>query len=87
MHACDAGSGSAFAPLRHLAENFGDKRKKAILTVDDWEGLRGRARAIKDETLLELDTYLEQFAANAETPGQRSIGLAMPQRPAELFSS
>ena len=57
--------------LRHLAENFGEKRKKAIATVDDWEGLRDRARAIKDETLLELDTYLEQFAANAENAGAK----------------
>ena len=57
--------------LRHLAENFGEKRRKAIATVDDWESLRDRARAIKDETLLELDTYLEQFAANAERAGAK----------------
>src|SRR5204862_388835 len=37
----------------------------------DWEGARDRARAIKDETLLHLDRYLEQFAANAERAGAR----------------
>jgi L-lactate dehydrogenase complex protein LldF len=57
--------------LRHLAETFGDKRKKAIATVDDWEGLRTRARAIKDDVLLHLDSYLEQFAANAERAGAK----------------
>ena len=30
----------------------------AIASVDDWEGLRERARAIKEETLLHLDKYL-----------------------------
>ena len=57
--------------LRRLADTFGDKRKKAIATVDDWEGLRTRARAIKDDVLLHLDTYLEQFATNAERAGAK----------------
>ena len=45
--------------LRHLAVTFGEKRALAIASVDDWEGLRERARAIKDETLAHLDQYLE----------------------------
>lgn len=57
--------------LRHLAETFGDKRKRAIATVNDWEGLREQARAIKDDVLLHLDNYLEQFAANAEKAGAK----------------
>ena len=44
--------------LRNLADNFVDRRKIAIASVDDWEGLRERARAIKEETLLHLDKYL-----------------------------
>jgi len=36
--------------LRNLAETFGERRKVAIRSVDDWEGLRDEARAIKDET-------------------------------------
>jgi L-lactate dehydrogenase complex protein LldF len=55
--------------LRNLANVFGERRKLAIRTVDDWEALRERARAIKDETLSRLDTYLEAFATNAERAG------------------
>src|SRR5262245_25888348 len=57
--------------LRNLATTFGEKREQAIATVDDWEGLRERARAIKDETLAHLDKYLEMFADNAERAGAR----------------
>lgn len=55
--------------LRNLTVTFGEKRAQAIATVDDWEGLREKARLIKDETLAHLDKYLAQFAANAEAAG------------------
>jgi L-lactate dehydrogenase complex protein LldF len=55
--------------LRNLATTFGGRRKEAIATVEDWEGLRERARAAKDETLAHLDEYLEQFVGNAERAG------------------
>ena len=55
--------------LRNLASTFGERRKVAITTVDDWEGLRERARAIKDETLAHLYKYLAEFADNAERAG------------------
>ena len=55
--------------LRNLADNFGERRKVAMASVDDWEGLRERARAIKEETLLHLDKYLVQFVDNAENVG------------------
>ncbi len=55
--------------LRNLANTIGERRSLAIATVEDWEGLRERARAIKDETLAHLDRYLEQFADNAERAG------------------
>src|ERR1051325_4053569 len=55
--------------LRNLANTFGARRKVAVTTVDDWEGLRERARAIKDETLAHLDKYLEACADNAERAG------------------
>src|SRR5678815_3212416 len=57
--------------LRRATSLFADKRQGAIATVRDWEGLRERARAIKDETLLHLDRYLVQFAENAERAGAR----------------
>src|SRR5215218_4684244 len=55
--------------LRNLATTFGGRRKEAIATVEDWEGLRERARAAKDETLAHLDKYLEAFAENAGRAG------------------
>jgi len=55
--------------LRNLASTIGERRKVALTTVDDWEGLRERARAIKDETLAHLDKYLEAFADKAERAG------------------
>ena len=55
--------------LRHATGLFGERRKGAIGTVPDWEGLRTRAREIKDDTLAHLDRYLEQFAARAEEAG------------------
>ncbi|MEP6635640.1 MAG: LutB/LldF family L-lactate oxidation iron-sulfur protein [Acidobacteriota bacterium] len=55
--------------LRNLASTIGERRKVALTTVDDWEGLREQARAIKDETLAHLDKYLEAFADNAERAG------------------
>jgi L-lactate dehydrogenase complex protein LldF len=59
------------AALRNLATTFGERRKRAITTVRDWEGLRYQARAIKDETLAHLDVYLEQFTTNAEKAGAK----------------
>jgi L-lactate dehydrogenase complex protein LldF len=55
--------------LQNLAATFGERRRSAIATVENWEGLRDRARAVKDETLLNLDKYLAQFAEMAEKAG------------------
>ena len=55
--------------LKNLALTFGDRRRTAIATVENWEDLREKARSIKDETLLHLDVYLEKFAENAEKAG------------------
>ena len=57
--------------LRQATSLFGDRRQTALASVRDWEGARERARAIKDDTLLHLDHYLEQFTANAERAGAR----------------
>ena len=57
--------------LRHATTLFGERRRAAMATLPDWEGARDRARAIKDETLLHLDRYLEEFTANAERAGAR----------------
>ena len=57
--------------LRNLADNFAVRRTVAMASVDDWEGLREKARAIKEQTLLHLDKYLLQFVENAENAGVR----------------
>jgi L-lactate dehydrogenase complex protein LldF len=55
--------------LRNLADNFAGRRKVAMASVEDWEGLREKARVIKEETLLHLDKYLVEFTENAERAG------------------
>src|SRR5437879_4253645 len=58
--------------LRRAATVSAEKRRAAMAAASDWEGARDRARAIKDETLLHLDRYLEEFTANAERAGART---------------
>ena len=55
--------------LRNLADNFAERRRSAMASVADWEGLREKARSIKEETLLNLDKYLLEFVKNAEEAG------------------
>lgn len=55
--------------LRKMAENFAERRRVALASIDDWEGLRERARVIKEETLRHLDRYLIQFVEQAEAAG------------------
>jgi L-lactate dehydrogenase complex protein LldF len=55
--------------LRNATGLFGERRQAAVAGVPDWEELREQARALKAHTLLHLDHYLEQFAANAEKNG------------------
>ena len=57
--------------LDNLAKTFGERRKIAIQSVNNWEGMREKARKIKDETLLHLDQYLEKFTENAEKAGAK----------------
>lgn len=55
--------------LRKATGQFGKHRLAAAKGLSNWEELRTEARAIKDEVLLHLDRYLEQFARNAESRG------------------
>lgn len=57
--------------LKNLANTIGGRRKAAISSVDNWEGLREKARKIKEQTLLHLDSYLEKFTENAEKAGAK----------------
>lgn len=55
--------------LRNATSLFGKRRLAAARSVSNWEDLRSQARSIKDDTLLHLDKYLEQFTAKAEEVG------------------
>ncbi len=57
--------------LRNATTLFGTRRRAAARSLKNWEELRAQARAIKEETLLHLDRYLEQFVANAEKCGAK----------------
>jgi L-lactate dehydrogenase complex protein LldF len=57
--------------LRNATSQFGKRRLAAARDLSNWEELRTQARAIKDEVLLRLDHYLEQFVNNAELRGAR----------------
>ncbi len=45
------------------------KRDKQAFAIDEWEALRDLASKIKEHTLTNLDTYLEQFEAAATRNG------------------
>ena len=55
--------------LRNATTLFSERRRAAAKSLSNWEELRAEARAIKDETLLHLDQYLEEFVTNAEKKG------------------
>jgi L-lactate dehydrogenase complex protein LldF len=56
--------------LGHATTNFVGARAAAAAELgDDWERLRRRAGEVKEHTLLNLDYYLELFAANVERLG------------------
>src|SRR5687768_7458898 len=57
--------------LKNATSLFGERRKEAAASLPNWEALRSEARAIKDDTLLHLDRYLEQFVQNAESRGAK----------------
>ncbi|HEU0252899.1 MAG TPA: LutB/LldF family L-lactate oxidation iron-sulfur protein [Pyrinomonadaceae bacterium] len=57
--------------LKHATSLFGERRKEAAAGLPNWEELRSSARAIKDEVLLHLDRYLEEFVQNAEDRGAK----------------
>jgi len=57
--------------LKNATSLFGERRKAAAASLPNWEQLRSQARAIKDEVLLHLDRYLEEFVRNAEGRGAK----------------
>jgi len=57
--------------LRNATSLFGTRRLAAARGLTNWEELRTKARAIKDDVLLHLDQYLEAFVNKAEGRGAK----------------
>jgi len=57
--------------LKYATALFGERRNEAAAGLSNWEDLRTQARTIKDEALLHLDRYLEEFVSNAEACGAK----------------
>jgi L-lactate dehydrogenase complex protein LldF len=57
--------------LKNATSLFGERRKEAAASLPNWEELRTQARAIKDEVLLHLDKFLEEFVGHAEERGAK----------------
>lgn len=55
--------------LRSATDLFAQRREQAIACVPDWQELRERARAIKEEVLDDLHGHVEKFAAAATAAG------------------
>jgi L-lactate dehydrogenase complex protein LldF len=55
--------------LRAATTAIRGRRAAAIGELDDWEQLRAAGRAIKDHTLLNLDTYLEEVDRSVTEAG------------------
>jgi L-lactate dehydrogenase complex protein LldF len=55
--------------LKNATTLFIDRRADAITSVPDWEGLRQRARKVKEHTINNLDYYLEQLVEKVEAHG------------------
>jgi L-lactate dehydrogenase complex protein LldF len=55
--------------LTHATHAIRTKRAGAVAELPDWEALRQAAKAIKDHTLANLDTYLLRLEENVTTRG------------------
>jgi L-lactate dehydrogenase complex protein LldF len=55
--------------LAHATHTIRAKRANAVAELPDWEELRAAAKAIKDHTLANLDTYLLRLESNVTKAG------------------
>jgi L-lactate utilization protein LutB len=55
--------------VRKATSTISERRAGLVAETPDWQELRAAGAAIKDETLHDLDTYLEQFERNATNHG------------------
>ncbi|MBI5906128.1 MAG: iron-sulfur cluster-binding protein [Deltaproteobacteria bacterium] len=57
------------AAMKHATGTFGSKRAEAFAPVEDVEGLRDRASAIRERVLSDLSGYVDRFVAAATRAG------------------
>ncbi|HQR10736.1 MAG TPA: lactate utilization protein B [Casimicrobiaceae bacterium] len=67
--------------LRKIKTKFVEKRRQSLFELDDFEGTRDAARAIRQRVLDNLDTWLEIFERNATARGATVL---FAQTPAEV---
>src|SRR5256714_12831455 len=67
--------------LRKIKGKFVEKRKVALAELDDVEGTREAARAIRQRALDDLDVWLTIFEENARARGATVL---FAQTPAEI---
>jgi L-lactate dehydrogenase complex protein LldF len=57
--------------LQRATSTIRERRNRVVQELPDWQELRAAGAAIKDDVLLHLDSYLEQFEAAATSRGAR----------------
>jgi L-lactate dehydrogenase complex protein LldF len=67
--------------LKKIKTKFVEKRRQSLFELDDFEGTRDAARAIRQRALDNLDTWLEIFERNATARGATVL---FAQTPAEV---
>ena len=73
------------AALRKSRGGFVDKRKAAVDELADFENLRERAVAIKNQVLTNLDQYLEQYETNVTKSGGHVHWASTPEQAVEII--
>ena len=67
--------------LARMKDKFVGKRRESLTELDDFEGTREAARAIRQRALDDLDVWLELFERNA---AERGAKVLFAQTPAEI---
>ena len=69
--------------LTKIKGKFVEKRRLALTELDDFEGTRGVARAIRQRALDDLDVWLTIFEENARARGATVLYAQTPRRSEE----
>src|SRR6266702_2872326 len=64
--------------LQKIKGKFSAKRRESLVELDDFEGTRDAAKAIRDRALANLDVWLEMFERNATARGATVLWAESP---------